>query len=258
METYLGEIMAFHRRRSLSDTRNVSDRLSATPAVRSSFFDALSNNENVSLIAEIKRKSPSKGYLNQNLDVPTFARVYSENGASAISVLTDTEFFGGSPHDLMTARDVADVSLLRKDFIVSKNDVLDSIEWGASAILLIVAALQKHELMELFEFAQGCGIDVLVECHTKFEVETALAIQAPLIGINQRNLESFEVDTQASAQLISEFKHEAFFVAESGLQTIEDVNVARDAGFQAVLVGESLVTSPNVERSVREFSSVRR
>lgn len=194
--TYLDDIVAFHRQRAAADVRDWRERVDEAVRSHPSFADAVrtSTHSNVAVIAEVKRRSPSKGWINQGLDAGALAQAYAAGGASAISVLTDGPHFGGSLDDLATVRAAVALPMLRKDFTVSANDVIDAARAGASAVLLIVAALEDDELELFTSVAKRCGLDALVEVHDEREVARAVASGATIIGINQRNLRTFEVD----------------------------------------------------------------
>ena len=210
----------------------------------------------MAVIAEVKRRSPSKGALAMDIDVVDLATTYVAGGASAISVLTDREFFAGSDDDLATVASQVDVPLLRKDFTVCENDVLDACTMGASTVLLIVAALSDDELERFVALAHACGIDALVEVHDHDEARRAQECGARIVGVNQRNLRTFVVDREHAASVIEAIDPSVVSVCESGLATVADVERASDAGFDAVLVGEAFVTSPDVGGAVRQFASV--
>ncbi len=258
--TYLDDILAWHRHRAANDERPWRDRLDESVGSRPSFRGALARNpgDPLTVIAELKRRSPSKGWLNADLDVLAMATLYESSGASAVSVLTDTEFFAGSLDDLSRVANHVNLPLLRKDFTVSENDVLDARDAGASAVLLIVTALKDHELVALSEVARLVGLDVLVEVHDHDEARRALDVGATLIGVNQRNLSSFEVNPRHAATVVELVRHpEVLCVCESALRSVDDVQHAADAGFDAVLVGEAFVTSPDPASTVRAFRAVR-
>jgi len=221
-------------------------------------LEALANqmNDCVKVIAEVKRRSPSKGWLNENLDVAALASEYFAGGATAISVLTDTEHFSGAVEDLATVAATVPLPLLRKDFTVSENDVLDAAEMGASAVLLIVSALDDHELVSFLTLAHEVGIDALVEVHDRDEASRALDAGARILGVNQRDLHTFDVDRDRAASVIDSVPSSVITVCESGLRTSEDVVRAANAGFDAVLVGETFVTSDNIVETVHSFSRV--
>jgi indole-3-glycerol phosphate synthase len=256
--TYLDDIMEHHRGRALRDARVWQDRLDSVTFEGPSLLAALSDEENpsVKVIAEVKRRSPSKGWIDEHLDVAQLANNYSEGGASAISVLTDERYFSGSVEDFALVRSAVTLPLLRKDFTVSANDVLDTALMGASAVLLIVAALSDEELRLFFDVARQCGLDALVEVHDSNEAERAVDLGATLIGVNQRDLRSFEVSFDRAAAVIASFPSSVVAVCESGLSTESDVQRAADAGFDAVLVGESFVRSSEPVSLVRSFATV--
>jgi indole-3-glycerol phosphate synthase len=258
MATYLDDILHRHRARAAADERDWRERAATVHAVVPSMLAALSEsgNGNVKVIAEVKRRSPSKGWLHEGLDVARIARNYADGGASAISVLTDAEHFAGSLADLEAVRNVVNLPLLRKDFTVSANDVLDAAEAGASAVLLIVAALEDDELEEFLGVAHDAGLDAVVEVHDHDEAKRSLDSGARIIGINQRNLHTFDVDRDNAARVIQSLPTSIVTVCESGLSSPEDVARAADAGFDAVLVGEAFVTATEVADTVREFASV--
>jgi len=258
MATYLDDILHRHRARAAADERDWRERAATVHAVVPSMLGALCDpgNGNVKVIAEVKRRSPSKGWLHEGLDVARIARDYAAGGASAISVLTDAEHFAGSLADLHAVRDAVNLPLLRKDFTVSANDVLDAADAGASAVLLIVAALEDDELEEFLAVAHGAGLDAVVEVHDHDEAKRSLDCGARIIGVNQRNLHTFDVDRENAARVIQSLPTSIVTVCESGLSSPEDVARAADAGFDAVLVGEAFVTASDVADTVRAYSSV--
>jgi indole-3-glycerol phosphate synthase len=215
------------------------------------FRAALAGATELAVIAEIKRRSPSKGALDVDLDAAELATVYAEAGAACLSVLTDEEFFGGSVADLQAAREASGLPVIRKDFTVSAHDVADARLMGADAVLLIVAALQGGELIELHELAVELGLDVLVEVHDEPELEVAVEAGATLIGVNQRDLVTFEVDHERAARMAKAIPSDAVKVAESGVRGGADARRLADAGYDAVLVGETLVTADDVPATLR-------
>ncbi|HEY5010872.1 MAG TPA: indole-3-glycerol phosphate synthase TrpC [Acidimicrobiales bacterium] len=256
--TYLDTILESHRRRAAKDERNWRSRVDEIRYDGPSFVLVLRQGSSpfIKVIAEVKRRSPSKGLLAPDLDVAALAEIYRDEGASAISVLTDRDFFEGSMDDLHTVRRSVALPVLRKDFTVSENDVLDAVEAGASAVLLIVAALSDAELSSFLSLSEECGIDALVEIHDAQEARRAADAGARIIGINQRNLRTFDVDPEHAASLISELPRECLTVCESGLSTVADVERAADAGFDAVLVGEAFITASDPAAAVKSFALV--
>jgi indole-3-glycerol phosphate synthase len=255
MATYLDRIVAAHRAAAASDRRDL-DALRARAVACGpgrGFRAALSAQPEIAVIAEIKRASPSKGPLALDLDPAALARAYQEGGAAALSVLTDQEFFGGSPEDLRAARAATALPVLRKDFTVAPADVLDARGMGADAVLLIAAALSPDEMPELMTLAASVGLDALVEVHDEAEAERALTAGATMIGVNQRDLFTFEVDPARAVRVAAMLPAEAVRVAESGIRGGEDVRRLVAAGFDAVLVGEALVTSSDPGAALREL-----
>jgi indole-3-glycerol phosphate synthase len=257
--TYLDSIEVFHRERAARDPRDWHERRDHVRYDGPRLETALSRDGDafVKVIAEVKRRSPSKGWLGQHLDAAGLARDYVAGGASAISVLTDEPHFAGSRADLEVAASAVSVPVLRKDFTVSENDVLDTAEMGASAVLLIAAILEADELARFVALALEVGLSALVEVHDAREADAALASGARIIGVNQRDLRSFKVDTEHAATLIADVPAHIIRIAESGFRTRSDVEHAAQAGFDAVLVGEVFVTSDNPSELVRDFATVR-
>jgi len=243
--TYLDKILAAHRAAATSDTRSEDELRAAADAagpVRG-FRDALANADGLAVIAEIKRRSPSKGDLFADLTPAAVATAYETGGASCMSVLTDVDHFGGSVADLQEARSATGLPVIRKDFTVCRADVFDARAMGADCVLLIAAALNDDELADLHALAMELGLDALVEIHDEAELERALRVDATLIGVNQRDLVTFQVDTERAVRMGSLLPESVVRVAESGVRGPADAAVLSAAGYHAVLVGESLVTS---------------
>jgi indole-3-glycerol phosphate synthase len=253
MATYLDRILARHRSLAAQDTRRLQDLVDSAAAMAPTrgFAASLRRPGPLHVISEIKRRSPSKGDLNADLDPAALARDYERGGASCLSVLTDEEFFGGSVADLQTARAACSLPVLRKDFTVSAHDVADARLMGADCVLLIAAALTGDELVGLHRLATDMGLDVLVEIHDERELEIALAAEATLIGVNQRDLVTFQVDHERALRMASTIPDGVVKVAESGVRGREDAAALHAAGYHAVLVGETLVTSADPADSVR-------
>jgi len=195
----------------------------------------------VTVIAECKAASPTAGTIAAKYDPVAQARLYEKGGAGAISVLTDREFFQGCLDDMKKVREAVRVPVLRKDFILTEAQVYESVAAGADAFLLIVAALTDPELEGLYELGKGLGSDVLVEVHDMKEMDRALAIDADIIGINNRNLHSFEVDLKTTEELAPEIPSDCLGVSESGIRTPEDAKYVTAQGIYCLLVGESLM-----------------
>jgi indole-3-glycerol phosphate synthase len=212
----------------------------------------------VAVIAEVKRRSPSKGALAPDLDPADLARAYEAGGAACLSVLTDEEFFGGSASDLGAARAACSLPVLRKDFTVDARDVADARLMGADCVLLIAAALDQAELERFLALARDIGLDALVEIHDEDELERAVSAGADLIGVNQRDLVTFAVDTARAVRMAPQMPPGVVRVAESGITGPPDAAVLADAGYHAVLVGESLVTSGDAQGATAALRAARR
>jgi indole-3-glycerol phosphate synthase len=251
--TYLDKILHWHRERAAQDFRSVDDLISRASACASTrgFRTQLSSSHQLAVIAEIKRRSPSKGLLRDNLDPVWLAREYELGGASCLSVLTDTQHFSGSAEDLMSARNACGLPVLRKDFTVSVRDVCDARLMGADCVLLIAAALDDALLRDCLSVAHIVGIDALVEIHDEHELSRALDLGADLVGVNQRDLVTFQVDQDRAVRMGSLFPDDVVSVAESGVRGGDDALALRQAGYDAVLVGEMLVTSSEPSNAVQ-------
>ena len=240
------------RRRSEAPIEQLREQaLTQTPP--GDFVAALKRAGRPALIAECKKASPSKGLLRPEYDPAQLARTYAENGAAALSVLTDAQFFRGSLNDLSAARETAVLPVLRKDFIVDGYQVYETRAAGADAVLLIVSALRPDQLQEMHQQIVELEMAPLVEVHDEAEVDIALKLEPKLIGVNNRNLHDFSVDVQTTARLRKIIPPDITLVAESGLHTAEDVSRVKDMGADAILVGEALVTASDVGAKVREL-----
>ncbi len=213
----------------------------------------------IGLIAEVKKASPSMGVICQNFDPIRIAKEYEAAGASCLSVLTDEKFFQGSLDYLRQIRAAVKLPLLRKDFIIDERQILEAIEWGADAILLIVAILSDEQLAKFHALATEAGLAVLVEVHDEEELERALKISPALIGVNNRNLKTFKVDLATTERLAAKLfsspatRHSSLLVAESGIHARADVERVKACGAGAILVGESLVKQGDIGGKVREL-----
>ena len=208
----------------------------------------------IAVIAEVKRRSPSKGLLRPDLDPATLAAAYAEGGATCLSVLTDEESFGGSAADLAAARTASGLPVLRKDFTVDPRDVCDARLMGADCVLLIAAVLDAREMAVCLATADDIRIDALVEVHDEEELDSALALGATMVGVNQRDLYTFQVDHARAVRMAAGVPRGVVAVAESGVRGPDDARALREAGYRAVLVGEHLVTADDPEAAVRELA----
>jgi indole-3-glycerol phosphate synthase len=224
----------------------------ATPPPRS-LAAALRGARGMGCIAEFKRRSPSKGWILQKADVAQVVPAYAAAGATAVSVLTDTPFFGGSLDDLRKARAAVDLPILRKDFLVDRYQVVEARAAGADAVLLIVAALTDEDLRELLDETHRFGMDALVETHDRGEVARALAAHARIIGVNHRDLRTFTMNVNLAAEMRPLIPADCLVVGESGIRTAEDVVRLKAAGIDAILVGETLMTAKDPAAELRQL-----
>ncbi|MBU3715989.1 MAG: indole-3-glycerol phosphate synthase TrpC [Candidatus Nanopelagicaceae bacterium] len=227
------------------------ERIASAPKPKSALENLRSGQ--LSLIAEIKRSSPSKGNLSEIPAPNLLARIYEESGAAVISVLTEERRFNGSLKDFALVRNEVSLPILRKDFMVSEYLIRESRAFGADVVLLIVAALSESELQDFYTLATELGMDVLVEIHDEKELERALAISPKILGVNSRNLRTLDVDTSSFDRLLPQIPNSIIKVAESGISNLDDIRNARKAGADAVLVGEALVRSPDPGKTIRSF-----
>lgn len=207
------------------------------------------------LIAEVKKASPSKGLLCADFDPPRIARAYEQGGAAALSVLTDRNFFRGSLEDLEAARAAVSMPVLRKDFTLDEAHVVEAAAHGADAILLIAAILETAEMRRFRELAGRLGLAALVEVHDQEELHRAVDSGAEILGVNNRNLHTFEVKLETSLRLAERMPSGAVRVSESGIRSSADIRLLRDAGYHAFLVGEHLMTSPDPASALQALRS---
>jgi len=241
------EVAAAMRRQPL---QQIKERLDEAPPARN-FAAALRRPGDVALIAEVKRRSPSRGVIRADFNPAEIVTAYRDAGVDAISVLTDSEFFGGSPDYLATARQITNRPLLRKDFMISDYQVYESRLLGADAILLIAGILPGGELGDLLELARGLGMEALVETHTVEEINRALAAGAQVVGINNRDLRTFQVDLNTTVELMRSIADPGItVVSESGIRTRADVEMLGARGVHAVLVGETLMAGGDLRAGV--------
>ena len=242
------ELVARTAARPLASVREAARQRLAVDPPRG--FAAALSGPGLSVIAEHKRRSPSAGVIREDLGLEDVMCAYERGGARALSVLTEREGFGGSLEDLAAARRVSALPILRKDFMVSEYQVAEAVAGGADAILLIIAALTEPELRELYACATGYGLDVLVEAYAPQEVGVAVSMGAAVIGMNNRDLTSMEVDVGRSLGLREAVAPGTITVSESGLRSRDDLARVSAAGIDAVLIGESLMRAPDIEAAL--------
>lgn len=227
---------------------------SAVEHAQHSLISILKNASELSIIAEFKRASPSKGDINTGLSPAEQTSLYIQYGASAVSVLTDKVFFKGSIHDLEDVRKTIDAPILNKDFIIDTTQIDVAKRAGADIILLIVAAMDEKKLLSLYQYAVNKGLEVLIEVHNEAELEVALKTGGQLIGVNNRNLKTFEVDLSVTERLAPMVKKNgAFLISESGIRTLEDVKRVVAAGANGILVGETFMKSERLAETLQQM-----
>jgi indole-3-glycerol phosphate synthase len=217
------------------------------------FVEAINKPRTISLIAEIKKASPSRGVIRPEFDHVGIARIYQEAGVQAISVLTEEDFFLGSLAFINEVKVASSVPVLRKDFILEPYQVYESRAWGADAILLIAELLSKEKLSELMEIASGVGLGCLVEVHTEKELKKILNMKVPVIGINNRDLRTLEVDFKTTERLYPLIPKDRTVVVESGIKSSQDTLFLKILGVNAVLIGEAFMESPDIARKIEEL-----
>jgi indole-3-glycerol phosphate synthase len=231
----------------------LAERAAARPSHRGWFGAAVSRTDRVNIIAECKRRSPSRGVLRADYDPVAIAAAYADGGAAAVSVLTEPTFFDGSLEHLAAVRAAVTVPVLRKDFIVSEYQLLEAKAAGADAVLLIVSALRPVELKVLHDHAARMGLDVLVEVHDATELALGLDAGARIVGVNNRNLRTLAIDVRASAELIAKVPSDVVAISESGLRTAEDLVRLRTLGYRAFLIGERFMIDKEPGHALREL-----
>ena len=256
MSDKLAEIIA-HMRKEIEPLLLRADKLRYAALERNEFRSLSSSidlgSEKLGLIAEVKKSSPSAGVIAKEFDPVLQAKKYAAAGASAISVLTDEKFFGGRLEYLVKIRQEVEIPILRKDFIINEAQIYEASVAGADAILLIVAALDQDELKRLLDCAYTYQLEVLMEVHDLKELERALDTDVKIIGVNNRNLKTFEVDLKNTEKISEEVPEDIFFVSESGIKTPEYAALVAGWGADAVLVGESLMRTDDVNLAVKEI-----
>ncbi len=259
MNGILGEIIEYKRifvescknNLPLSELKKLAEKSGKTR----DFAGALSGS-GCSLIAEIKTASPSKGIIRDDIDVAAVAKIYSDNGADCISVLTDEKYFMGSIERLAIVRKITKLPILRKDFIIDVYQIFEARYAGADAVLLIAACLENSLLSEFIDVASSLDMECLVEVHDEIEMSRLNNLNVKLIGINNRNLKTFETDISVTGRLARYAPKNALLVSESGINSVQDIKAVYSMGAKAVLVGEAFMREKNIAKKVREFSNV--
>ncbi len=255
--TILQEIIEYKKKEVLNQKKScnieeLKNSIKELPAAKS-FCKVLKEHkqkEKIAVIAEIKKASPSKGMIRENFDHIQIAKIYEKIGVSAISVLTDEKFFQGKIEYLTDIRKISNKPLLRKDFIIDEFQIYQTRSIGADIILLIAAALDEKQLKDYFDLSKELGLDVLLETHNKKEMNAAIKTGAKIIGINNRNLKTFDVNLQNTVDLIKEQNIDnIFIISESGIKTGDDIKFLKKQGVCGVLVGESLMKKENIEKA---------
>jgi indole-3-glycerol phosphate synthase len=249
------ELEAARARAPLAELRRAAEAAPSDPSSRPRGFERALRASiaagRAAVIAEVKKASPSKGVLRADFDPAAIAASYARGGASCLSVLTDVRFFQGAPEYLVAARAACALPALRKDFLIDPYQVYEARCWGADCVLLIVAALDDARLAELEACAISLGMDVLVEVHDASELDRALRLRTPLVGINNRDLRTFDVDLGTTLSQLSRIPADRLVVTESGILSVDDVRTMRDAGVNAFLVGEAFMRAPKPGEALR-------
>ena len=254
IETKKVRVASAKKVRPLAELRSDTMRLRKMSA-RQALRGALTQNERINIIAEFKRRSPSKGDLNRNADPVAIAKTYQLGGAVALSVLTEEDYFAGSLDDLRAVRQAISLPILRKDFIFDEYQVYESAAAGADALLLIVTALDDDTLVRLRTITEDeLGMDALVEVHTSEELGRAVQAGAQVIGVNNRNLSTFEVSLETSVQLASAAPKDTFLISESGIGSADDIQRLRGLGYRGFLIGETLMRADDPEELLAQLS----
>ena len=253
----LKEIIAQKKEKILLAKQQVSEgdlktKIQDLPPTRH-FIEAISKPKQISLIAEIKKQSPSQGIIRQDFSLQEIARIYQESGVQAISVLTEEDYFGGNISYINEVKNIVSCPILRKDFILEPYQIYESRFYGADAILLIADLLSKEKLSELMQLAESLGFACLVEVHDDKELKKVLSLKVPLIGINNRNLHTLEVDFKITEKLFPLIPKDKIVVVESGIKNYQDILFLKILGVSAVLIGQALMEAGDIKKKVEEL-----
>ncbi len=253
----LKEIIAKKKEKILLAKQQISEedlkaKVQGLPPTRH-FIEAISKSKQISLIAEIKKQSPSQGIIRQDFSLQEIARIYQESGVQAISVLTEEDYFGGNISYINEVKNIVSCPILRKDFILEPYQIYESRFYGADAILLIADLLSKEKLSELMQLAESLGFACLVEVHDDKELKKVLSLKVPLIGINNRNLHTLEVDFKITEKLFPLIPKDKIVVVESGIKNYQDILFLKILGVSAVLIGQALMEAGDIKKKVEEL-----
>ncbi len=253
----LKEIIAKKKEKILLAKQQISEedlkaKVQGLPPTRH-FIEAISKPKQISLIAEIKKQSPSQGIIRQDFSLQEIARIYQESGVQAISVLTEEDYFGGNISYINEVKNIVSCPILRKDFILEPYQIYESRFYGADAILLIADLLSKEKLSELMQLAESLGFACLVEVHDDKELKKVLSLKVPLIGINNRNLHTLEVDFKITEKLFPLIPKDKIVVVESGIKNYQDILFLKILGVSAVLIGQALMEAGDIKKKVEEL-----
>ncbi|PCJ63347.1 MAG: indole-3-glycerol phosphate synthase [Planctomycetota bacterium] len=252
----LDKIVSYKKEFNLNSKRNtsleeLSSRINDLPSTRG-FLDTLKNSS-IGLIAEIKKASPSKGIIQENFNPESIAKSYLNTGATCVSCLTDEKYFQGSQKIFEDVRNVLNIPMLRKDFTIDEYNIYEARAMGADAILLIVSILEKNQMKEYCQIANDLGMDALFEIHNEEELDEISELKPELIGINNRNLKTFETSINISLNLIPKVDFNAYIVSESALKTRQDIEVLSEAGANGFLIGETFMKEEHIENKMMEL-----
>ncbi|MBU6338366.1 MAG: indole-3-glycerol phosphate synthase TrpC [Rickettsiales bacterium] len=255
-EIYQHKLIEVRNKKKVVNLTDICEKLKCAEKKTRDFYSALKakdENGNTALICEIKKASPSKGIIREDFDAVEIAKIYENSGATCLSILTDEKYFLGSDEYLAKVREVTNLPILRKEFIVDPYQIYEAKLLGADCILLIVAMLDDAKLHELEDCALGLGLSVLIEVHNEEELQRAFKMKSRLIGINNRDLKTLKVDLQTSLKLADHVPADYVLVGESGIKDISDILLLKEAGINCFLIGEHFMSQKNIAAAVKAF-----